>query len=111
MGKCIIYNVCLSQQMHAVTLICHVLSDVINRVKKMNQKFFFFIFWLSSLYCPLHRTPYISRHKGFQTQTHSWSRQTTKTTLSTLSRETYNTTLSSNTLGSRDTSGTLHIRK
>lgn len=37
MGKCIIYNVCLSQQMHAVTLICHVLSDVINRVKKMNQ--------------------------------------------------------------------------
>lgn len=40
--------------------------------------------------------------------THSSSRQTSETTLSTLSGETYNTTLSSNTLGSGDTSGTLH---
>lgn len=40
--------------------------------------------------------------------THRRSRQTRETTLSTLSRETYNTTLSSNTLGSGDTSRTLH---
>lgn len=40
--------------------------------------------------------------------THSRSRQTTETTLTTLSGETYDTTLSSNTLRSRGTSGALN---
>lgn len=40
--------------------------------------------------------------------THRLSRQTWETTLSTLSGETDNTTLSSNTLGSRSTGGALH---
>lgn len=42
--------------------------------------------------------------------THSRSRQTTETTLTTLSGETYDTTLSSNTLRSRGTSRALNKR-